>query len=122
MRTKDEERTRNAFHIPHYTIFRGRRPRPARGNREARVFTARQAHAIRHNPVHPVGESTVLGESLFVKYSARQHNCDTLDDTRKYIIKLPTGSLKYRAHKERGRTYGEEGSVDMSPGIRASKK
>lgn len=33
--------------------------------------------------------------------------CETLDYTRKYIIKLLTGNIRYRDHKGRGRTYGD---------------
>ena len=32
--------------------------------------------------------------------------CETLGHTRKYVIKLLTGNIRYRERKGRGRTYG----------------
>ena len=32
--------------------------------------------------------------------------CETLGYTRKYVIKLLTGNIRYRERKGRGRTYG----------------
>ena len=33
--------------------------------------------------------------------------CETLGYTRKYVIKLLTGNIRYRERKGRGKTYGE---------------
>ena len=40
--------------------------------------------------------------------------CETLCYTRKYVIKLMTGNVRYRERKGRGRTYKDE-AVDLRP-------
>ena len=40
--------------------------------------------------------------------------CETLGYTRKYVIKLLTGNIRYRERKGRGRTYGTSALARLS--------
>ncbi len=47
--------------------------------------------------------------------------CETLGHTRKYVIKLLTGNIRYRERKGRGRTYGSSVLCALGSGCSRSR-